>query len=99
MGIFFVTGCGGWSKRKTLFGGNQFACRTESNYLDPATEPAKIRAFFIHPNFARQGLGRMLLDYCEQKAHNHGFRHFEMMATLPGVKLYSASNYKLVKEA
>lgn len=88
-----IAGCGGWSKRKTLFGGNQFAGREDVMYLDPATDAAKIRAFFIHPQFARQGLGRMLLTYCEQEAKLHGFSRLEMMATLPGVKLYRSAAY------
>lgn len=84
--------CGGWSKRKTLFGGNQCNSR-EAGYLDPKMEAAKIRAFFVHPNFARKGLGRKLLDYCEQQALANGFLKIEMMATLPGVKLYQAFGY------
>ena len=93
-----LVGCGGWSKRKTLFGGNQFKAREGAAYLNPLQEAAKIRAFFIHPNFARQGLGRMLLQHCEYEATQQGFMSFEMMATLPGVKLYSAAGYRLVKD-
>jgi GNAT superfamily N-acetyltransferase len=93
-----IAGCVGWSKRKTLFGGNQFSAREEPDYLDPATDAAKIRAFFIHPKFARQGLGSMLLQHCEQEAGLHGFTQFEMMATLPGVKLYAALAYKAVSD-
>ena len=91
-----IAGCGGWSRRKTLFGGNQFSAREEPAYLDPTIDAAKIRAFFIHPTFARQGLGSMLLQHCERDAGLHGFTHFEMMATLPGVKLYAAFAYKAV---
>ncbi|USQ13321.1 GNAT family N-acetyltransferase [Legionella lytica] len=91
-----IAGCGGWSRRKTLFGGNQFSAREEPAYLDPTMDAAKIRAFFIHPKFARQGLGSMLLQHCEQDAGLHGFTHFEMMATLAGVKLYAAFAYKAV---
>lgn len=93
-----LAGCGGWSKRKTLFGGNQFSGREEPQYLDPSKEAAKIRAFFIHPKFARQGLGSKLLGYCEQQAHKNGFTQLEMMATLPGVKLYSKFDYKAVSD-
>ena len=93
-----LAGCGGWSRRKTLFGGNQFTGREEDLYLDPLKEPAKIRAFFIHPKFARQGLGCMLLKYCEQQASLHGFTQLEMMATLPGVKLYTTLAYEAVSE-
>lgn len=85
--------CGGWSKRKTLFGGDQFAAR-EAGLLNPSTDPAKIRAFFVHPDHARKGIGRALLEHCEAAARAHGFTQAEMMATLPGVKLYEACGYK-----
>lgn len=93
-----IAGCGGWSKRKTLFGGNQFPGREEAVYLDPSKEAAKIRAFFIHPKFARQGLGSMLLKHCELEASLNGFTRIEMMATLPGVELYSRWAYQAVSE-
>ncbi|MDR3442244.1 MAG: GNAT family N-acetyltransferase [Legionella sp.] len=93
-----IAGCGGWSKRKTLFGGNQFSGREEAVYLDPSKDAAKIRAFFIHPQFARQGLGSMLLKHCENEARLNGFTQLEMMATLPGVKLYKTLVYKEVSE-
>lgn len=79
--------CGGWSRRKTLFGGDRFAGR-EAGLLDPAHDAAKIRAFFVHPAWARRGVGRALLEACEQAARAEGFRALELMATLPGVKLY-----------
>ena len=88
-----IVACGGWSKRKTLFGGNQFNGR-ESGYLDPEREAAKIRAFFVHPEYARQGLGTLLLNHCEHQAKVNGFSQIEMMATLPGVKLYQARGYE-----
>ncbi|MEI9903038.1 MAG: GNAT family N-acetyltransferase [Asticcacaulis sp.] len=84
--------CGGWSRRRTLFGGDQYADR-ESGFLDPAVDAAKIRAFFVHPDFARQGLGACLLNACEEAARAAGFTRMEMMATLPGVKLYRALGY------
>ena len=84
--------CGGWSRRKTLFGGDNYAAR-ESGYLEPATDAAKIRAFFVHPQAARRGIGKALLLHCEQQARAHGFYRIEMMATLPGVKLYAAFGY------
>lgn len=87
-----LVGCGGWSRRRTLFGGDRFAARAEGT-LDPATEPAKIRAFFVHPSWARKGVGRALLETCEREARAHGFRALELMATLPGVKLYAARGY------
>ena len=85
--------CGGWSRRRTLFGGDQFD-RRESGFLDPASEAAKIRAFFVDPEFSRMGIGRRLLDHCEAEARRHGFHQVELMGTLPGVKLYQACGYE-----
>ena len=90
-----LTGCGGWSKRRTLFGGDRFA-RRKSEALDPETEPAKIRAFFVHPEWARRGIGARILERCESDARAHGFRSAELMATLPGEKLYAALGYQIV---
>lgn len=87
-----IVGCGGWSKRKTLFGGDQFSSRDDA-LLDPLTEPAKIRAFFIHPNFARHGIARQILTVCEAEAANYAFRSIELMATLPGVPFYKSCGY------
>lgn len=84
--------CGGWSRRQTLFGGDQFKGRADG-FLDPQTDAAKIRAFFVHPVYARRGLGRILLEHCETEARAHGFRRMEMMATLPGINLYRACGY------
>lgn len=88
-----LVGCGGWSKRKTLFGGDRYAVR-DASVLDPRAEPAKIRAFFIHPSHARQGIARAILAACEREASAHGFRSLELMATLPGVRLYEACGYE-----
>jgi len=82
-----MVGCGGWSKRKTLFGGDQYSSR-DAGYLDPASEPAKIRAFFIHPDHARKGIARAILSRCEDEARAQGFRALELMATLPGIEFY-----------
>jgi ribosomal protein S18 acetylase RimI-like enzyme len=87
-----IAGCGGWSKRRTLFGSDQRADR-DATELDPAVDAAKIRAFFIHPDFARRGFGTALLARCEREAIAQGFRRFELMATLPGVRLYEARGY------
>lgn len=87
-----IVGCGGWSKRKTLFGGDQYPAR-DSAELDPKTESARIRAFFVHPGFARKGIGRAILSACESEAKAAGFQTVELMATLPGVKLYKACGY------
>ena len=99
-GTYFVAdssgtliGCGGWSRRKTLFGGDQYPTRDASD-LDPATEPAKIRAFFIHPQHARKGIARAILDACERAARSFGFQSLELMSTLPGSKLYRACGYE-----
>lgn len=88
-----IIACGGWSKRLTLFGGDQCEAR-QSGYLDPQKDPAKIRAFFVSPAHARQGLGKRLLEACEKAALENGFTEIEMMATLPGVDLYQAFGYK-----
>jgi GNAT superfamily N-acetyltransferase len=87
-----IAGCGGWSYRRTLFGGDS---RTErdSGELDPRTDPAKIRAFFVDPAHARKGIGTMLLDKCESEARARGFSRVELMGTLPGVRLYAARGY------
>lgn len=87
-----MVGCGGWSRRKTLFGGDARTDR-EPGELDPAVDAAKIRAFFIDPDHARKGIGRAILDACETAARAAGFQRFEMMATLPGVRLYRACGY------
>jgi ribosomal protein S18 acetylase RimI-like enzyme len=87
-----LAGCGGWSHRKTLFGSDARAERDASE-LDPAADAARIRAFFIHPEFARRGLGTRLLERCEHDAMAHGFQRLALMATLPGVKLYAARGY------
>jgi GNAT superfamily N-acetyltransferase len=87
-----LVGCGGWSRRKTLYGGDQFAGR-EDSLLDPATDAAKIRAFFVHPAWARRGIGGMILEACEGAAAAAGFGRLEMGATLTGVPFYRAKGY------
>lgn len=91
-----LAGCGGWSRRKTLFGGDAHAAR-EAELLDPAKDAARIRAFFVHPDFARRGIGRMLLERCEAEARREGFQAAELVATLPGVRLYVACGYEEVE--
>jgi GNAT superfamily N-acetyltransferase len=91
-----IAGCGGWSKRKTLFGGDQWSGR-EDSLLDPSRDAAKIRAFFVHPAWARQGVGTLILDACESAARSAGFTRFEMGATLTGVKLFSVKGYVPIK--
>jgi GNAT superfamily N-acetyltransferase len=87
-----IVGCGGWSFRSTLFGGDARAGR-DSSVLDPNTQPAKIRAFFVDPGHARRGIGSLLLDHCESQARAYGYAEVELMATLPGARLYAARGY------
>ena len=88
-----LVGCGGWSRRKTLFGGDQWHDHDEL-FLDPACDAAKIRAFFVHPEWARRGIGTLILEACERAATAAGFRRLEMAATLTGVKFYEARGYE-----
>lgn len=87
-----IVGCGGWSRRRTLFGSDTRESRDDS-WLDPATEAARIRAFFIDSRHARRGLGRLLLERCETEAMRAGFTEFALMATLPGKRLYEVCGY------
>lgn len=88
----FTVGCGGWSKRNTLYGGDQHK-EIEDPLLDPKTDAARIRAFFVHPDHARKGIGTHIINVCESAAKNNGFSFFELGATLPGVPLYKAMGY------
>jgi len=87
-----IVGCGGWSKRKTLFGGDHWN-RRQDDLLDPQHDAAKIRAFFVHPAWARRGIGGMLLETSESAAKCAGFTRLEMGATLSGVPFYLAKGY------
>jgi GNAT superfamily N-acetyltransferase len=87
-----IAGCGGWSFRATLFGGDARTDR-DASMLDPRTHAAKIRAFFVEPTHARRGVGSLLLERCESEARERGFSRIELMATLPGVRLYAARGY------
>ena len=87
-----IVACGGWSKRKTLYGGDQYAAR-EDSLLDPARDAAKIRAFFVHPDWARRGIGGLILEACEEAAKAAEFTRLEMGATLSGVAFYKAKGY------
>jgi GNAT superfamily N-acetyltransferase len=91
-----IVACGGWSRRKTLYGGDRWLDRHD-DLLDPAADAAKIRAFFIHPDWARQGIGTLLLDACEAAARAGGFTRFEMGATLTGAKLFQKRGYVAVE--
>ena len=87
---------GGWSGRRTLYGGDQHK-DADDPLLDPATEPARIRAFFVHPSHARRGLGRLLFDACHAAARGAGFGALELVATLPGQPLYATLGFTAVE--
>ena len=87
-----IVGCGGWSKRKLLFGKNDVLNSLDSELI-PGVDPARIRAFFVHPDFTRLGIGRRLLEKCEIEARGFGFDSCELVATLSGEKLYSSQGY------
>jgi len=91
-----VVGCGGWSKRKTLFGGDRWN-RRHDDLLDPERDAAKIRAFFVHPSWARRGIGSMILETSERAAKCAGFTRLEMGATLSGVPFYLAKGYNALE--
>ena len=86
-----LAGCGGWSKRAKLFGASEGD--QASPLLDPLIDSARIRAFFVHPDFIRLGIGREIILLCEQEAKHAGFKRMELMATLPGHRLYKACGY------
>ena len=88
-----IAGCGGWSWRSTLYGGDESVVAREPRALDPATEPARIRAMYTDPDFARRGVGRLVLTLCEEAARRAGFKSATMMATMAGVPLYRACGY------
>ena len=88
-----IAGCGGWSWRSTLYGGDESMISREPDALDPATDAARIRAMYTDPAFARQGVGRMVITLCEEAAIRAGFRAATMMATMSGVPLYAACGY------
>jgi GNAT superfamily N-acetyltransferase len=91
-----IAGCGGWSKRKTLYGSDHWTGR-EDALLDPQHDAAKIRAFFIHPAWARHGIGSKILEACEIAASAAGFASYEMGATLTGAKLFGTKGYVAVE--
>ncbi len=91
-----IAGCGGWSWRSTLYGGDDSTVSREPRPLDPATEPARIRAMYTDPDFVRRGVGSLVLRLCEEAARDAGFSCATMMATMAGVPLYSACGYTQV---
>lgn len=88
-----IVGCGGWSRRGTLYGGDHSAAQRDPGLLDPAIDPARVRAMYTRPSYARRGVGRLILQTCERAAFDAGFRRAELMATLAGEPLYRAAGY------
>jgi GNAT superfamily N-acetyltransferase len=88
-----IAGCGGWSRRATLYGGDRSPGRDPA-LLDPAKDPARVRAMYTHPDFTRRGVGRMILTLCEEAARAEGFARAELMATMAGEPLYRACGYE-----
>ena len=89
-----IVGCGGWSKRSLLFGNDAGNDDSELEELIPGKDSARIRAFFIHPDFTRQGIGKELLKICQEEAKFYGFTSLELVATLSGEKLYKAYGFQ-----
>ena len=92
-----LAGCGGWSRRVTLYGGDHSA-RRDSAMLDPARDPARVRAMYTHPAFTRRGVGRLILKLCESAAAAEGFTRLELMSTLAGLPLYTVAGFRPVEQ-
>ncbi len=92
-----LAGCGGWSRRATLYGGDRSPGR-DAALLDPAKDAARVRAMYTHPDFARRGVGRLVIELCEAAARAEGFIHAELMATMAGVPLYRSCGYMAVAD-
>jgi len=92
-----IAGCGGWSRRTTLYGGDHSPGR-DAALLDPATDAARVRAMYTHPDFARRGVGRLILALCEDAARAEGFKRLELMGTMSGRPLYEAAGFQPIEE-
>jgi GNAT superfamily N-acetyltransferase len=91
-----IVGCGGWSRRATLFGGDHSGGR-DARLLNPESEPARVRAMYTHPDFTRRGIGRLVLSLCEASARGEGFRSLELVATVAGEPLYLAYGFSVIE--
>jgi GNAT superfamily N-acetyltransferase len=92
-----LVGCGGWSRRRSLFGGDAGRAAGEHALLDPARDSARIRAFFVHPDWARRGIGRLIMDACQTAIVQARFQSIELVATLAGEPLYAAHSYTVAE--
>ena len=92
-----LAGCGGWSRRSTLYGGDHSYDLRDPTLLDPAVDAARVRAMYTHPDYARRGVGRLILNLCEAAAIAEGFRRVELMGTLAGEPLYRACGYQEIE--
>jgi N-acetylglutamate synthase-like GNAT family acetyltransferase len=92
-----LAGCGGWSRRATLYGGDHSTSQRNAALLDIAKDAARVRAMYTHPDFKRRGVGRLILDLCENAARQAGFRSVELMATMSGEPLYKACGYREIE--
>ena len=92
-----LAGCGGWSRRATLYGGDHSTALRDAGLLDPARDAARVRAMYTHPDFARRGVGRLILRLCEAAAAADGFTRVQLMATLSGEPLYKACGYQEIE--
>ncbi|RVT89512.1 GNAT family N-acetyltransferase [Sphingomonas crocodyli] len=92
-----LAGCGGWSRRATLYGGDHSTALRDAALLDPAKDAARVRAMYTHPDFTRRGVGRLILSLCESAAAAEGYAHVELMGTMSGIPLYRATGYTVIE--